>query len=244
MILNAPTQLHQTFKDVIGKSWPPGIRNWSLENSVLLIKLRGTPWRPDGEETVNSRILLQTLVNDLLLKQWNLYGNSNLKSNTNTLFFEHDPNIMLGQYSVSHFIICLNKHDTLRLIGIPDNLNFAIRDTIQTSWLRGIQGESRYFGSWEFKLRGNPWWASGEEAVDSRYLILKMIETLQAYGWSIIASIASSRKLSDKSALLFRQSQPRQMPVFCLSLNDTDKLRLINVPEDITKVKKSEKQKE
>ena len=70
-----------------------------------------------------------------------------------------------------------------------------------------------------------------------------MIETLQAYGWSIIASIASSRKLSDKSALLFRQSQPRQMPVFCLSLNDTDKLRLINVPEDITKVKKSEKQR-
>lgn len=82
------------------------------------------------------------------------------------------------------------------------------------------------------------------EAVDSRYLILKLIETLQAYGWSIIASIASSRKLSDKSALLFRQSQPRQMPVFCLSLNDNDKLRLINAPEDITKVKKSETQKE
>ena len=243
MILNAPTQLHQTFKDVIGKSWPPGIQNWSLENGVLLIKLRGTPWRPDGEETVNSRVLLQTLVNDLLLKQWNLYGNSNLKSNTNTLFFEHDPNIMLGQYSVNHFIISLNKHDTLRLIGVPDNLNFAIRDTIQTSWLRGIQGESRYFGSWEFKLRGNPWWASGEEAVDSRYLILKLIETLQAYGWSIIASIASSRKLSDKSALLFRQSQPRQMPVFCLSLNDTDKLRLINAPEDITKVKKVKSKK-
>ena len=236
MVLNAPTQLHQTFKDVIQKSWPPGIQKWSLENGVLLIKLNGTPWRPDGEETVNSRVILQMLVNDLLLKQWNLYGNSNLKSSTNTLFFEHDPNIMPGQASVTHFIISLNKYDTLRLIGVPDNLISAIRDTIQRCWLRGIQEELRYYGSWQFKLCGNPWWASGEEAVDSRYLILKLIECLQAYGWSIIASIASSRKLSDKSALLFRQSQWRQSPVFCVSLNETDKMRLINAPEDITKV--------
>ena len=236
MILNAPTQLHQTFKDVIQKSWPPGIQNWSFENGVLMIKLKGTPWRPDGEETVNSRVLLQTLVNDLLLKQWNLYGNSNLKSSTNTLFFEYDPNIIPGQASVTHFTISLNRHDRLRLIGIPDSLVSAVRDTIQSCWLRGIQEESRYFKSWEFKLRGNPWWASGEEAVDSRYLILKLIESLQVYGWSVVASIDSSRKLSDKSALLFRQSQPRQSPVFCVSLNETDKLRLINAPEDITKV--------
>ena len=236
MVLNAPADLHQTFKDVIDKSWPRGIQRWSFENGVLLIKLNGTPWHPDGDETVHSRQLLQTLVNDFQARQWSLYGNSNLKSGTNTLFFEHNPNIALGQPSPLHFTISLNKHDTLRLIGIPDSLISAVRDVIQTCWRRGIQQESRYFESWEFKLRGNPWWASGEEAVDSRYLVLKLIETMQAYGWSIIASIASSRKLSDKSALLFRQSQPRQCPVFCISLNETDKLRLINAPEDVTKV--------
>lgn len=236
MILNAPVDLHQTFKDVLDKSWPRGIQRWSYDNSVLLIKLKGTPWHPDGDETVQSRVILQTLVNDLHVRQWSLYGNSNLKSGTNTLFFEHDPNIALGQPSPAHFTISLNKYDTLRLIGIPDSLISAVRDVIQTCWCRGIQEESRYFESWEFKLRGNPWWASGEEAVDSRFLILKLIEAMQAYGWSIIASIASSRKLSDKSALLFRQSQPRQSPVFCISLNETDKLRLINAPEDVTKV--------
>ena len=130
MILNAPAQLHQTFKGVIRKSWPPGIQNWSFENGVLMIKLKGTPWRPDGEETVNSRVLLETLVNDLLLKQWNLYGNSNLKSSTSTLFFEYDPNIIPGQASVTHFTISLNRHDRLRLIGIPDSLVSAVRDTI------------------------------------------------------------------------------------------------------------------
>lgn len=236
MVLNAPADLHQTFKDVLDKTWPRGIQRWSYENSVLLIKLKGTPWHPDGDETVHSRQLLQTLVNDLQARQWSLYGNSNLKSGTNTLFFEHNPNIALGQPTPPHFTISLNKHDTLRLISTPESLISAVRDVIQTCWRKGIQQESRYFESWEFKLKGNPWWASGEEAVDSRYLILKLIESMQAYGWSVIASIDSSRKLSDKSALLFRQSQPRQSPVFCISLNETDKLRLINAPEDVTKV--------
>lgn len=237
MVLNAPAELHQTFKDMVDKSWPPGIQRWSYENSVLFIKLKGTPWHPDGEETVHSRVLLQTLVTDLHVRQWRLYGNSNLKSGTNTFFFEHDPNIALGQSCPPHFTISLNKNDTLRLIGIPDSLTSAVRDVIQTSWPRGIQEESRYCVSWEFKLRGNPWWASGEDTVTSRYLILKLIETMQAYGWGIVTSIDSSRKLSDKSSLLFRQSQPRQSPVFCISLNETDKLRVINAPEDITKVR-------
>lgn len=236
MVLNAPEELHQTFKDVVAKSWNAGIQRWTYENSVLVIKLVGNPWHPDGQDTVSSRLLLQNLINDLRLRQWNLYGNSNLKSSTNTLFFEYDPNIVPGEPSTTHFTISLNKQDRLRLIGAPDSLVSVIRNVIQTIWLRGIQNEERYYQSWEFKLRGTPWWASGTEAVDSRYLIAKLLEALQSYGWSVVASIDSSRKLSDKSSLVFRQSQAIQSPVFCLSLNESDKLRLINAPEDIVQV--------
>ena len=203
----------------------------------MSIKLSGTPWCPNGSETVSSKVILQTLVNDLYLNQWNLYGNSNLKSSANTLFFEYNPSIAPGLIAASHLTVSLNKNDTLRLIGIPQNLISVIRETIQACWLRGIQAESNYFGSWEFKLCGNPWWASGTEAVDSRYLILKLIECLQQYGWTIIASIDSSRKPSDKSSLLFRLSQPRRSQVFCVSLNENDKLRLVNVPDNIKRVR-------
>ena len=78
MILNAPMDLHQLFKDVIERTWPKGVQKWTYENEVLLIKLKGYPWSPDGEETVYSRVILQTLIGDLLQKQWKLYGNSNL----------------------------------------------------------------------------------------------------------------------------------------------------------------------
>ena len=236
MVLNAPTDLHKLFKDAIEKTWPKGIQQWTYENEVLLVKLKGYPWQPDGEDTVHSRVVLQTIIGDLLQKQWKLYGNSNLKSAANTLFFEHDPNMPLGQPSPPQFTISLNTHDLIRVISAPESLVSAVRSTIQSFWLKGIQKESRYAESWEFKLKGNPWWASGDEAVESRFLILKLMETLQAYGWSPVTGIDSSRKLSDKSSLLFRQSQPRQSPFFCLSLNETDKLRLINASEDVIKV--------
>ena len=131
MVLNAPAELHQTFKDVLDKSWPRGIQRWSYENFVLLIKLKGTPWHPDGDETVHSRVLLQTLVNDLHARQWNLFGNSNHKSGTNIFFFEHTPNVVQGQLPPAHFTISLNKHDSLRLIGVPENLISAVCDVIQ-----------------------------------------------------------------------------------------------------------------
>ena len=237
MILNASMDLHQLFKDAIERTWHRGIQKWKFENDVLVVKLKGYPWHPDGEDTVHSRVLLNAIIADLFQKQWKLYGNSNFKSEANTFFFEHDPNLPLGQPSPVQFVISFNSHDLLRVIGASENLISAVRSTIQSHWGKGIQRELNYAGSWEFKLKGTPWWADGHEAVESRYLVLKLMEALQAYGWSPIAAIDNSRKDSDKSSLLFRQSQPRQSPFFCISLNETDKLRLINAPDDVTQVK-------
>lgn len=245
MVLNGPMDLHHLFKDVMEKSWPQGIQRWTYENDVLMIKLKGNPWYANGEDTVHARVILHTLIGALQVKQWKLYANSNLRSSANTLFFEYDPNIVPGmqfspmpgmQLSQSYFTVSLNSHDLLRLIGAPEGLVSAVRTTLQTFWSRGIQEERAYASSWQFKLRGNPWWASGDEAVDSRFLVLKILEALQAYGWSVAASIDCSRKDSDKSSLIFQTSQPTQSHFFCISLHETDKLRLINAPEDVTKI--------
>ena len=243
MVLNAPADLRQLFKDAISESWPLGIQKWSsFKNGVLVIKLRGHPWNPDGFGTVHSRVLLQAIISRLFLKNWNLYGNFNLKSTANTLFFQYDPNMVQGMMGVrglqppAHFTISLNSNDLLRVIGAPESLLPVVRDVIQGCWFKGIQDSSRYAGSWQFKLRGTPWWAEGKETVESRFLILKLMEAMHACGWSLVASIDSSRKASDKSSLVFRQSQPKQSPFLCVSLHESDKLRLINAPEDIEKV--------
>ncbi|KAL9960256.1 hypothetical protein ACROYT_G033691 [Oculina patagonica] len=239
MVLNAPMELlrHRVFQDIVEKSWPKGMQKWTYENDILMIKIKGNPWNASGEDAVHARVILHTLVNELLNRQWKLYGNSRNRTSANTLYFEHDPNIALElQASPAHFTISFNSEDLLRLIGVPEELVSAVRNTIQTFWSRGIQKEERYAESWQFKLRGTPWWASGEEAVDSRFLVVKLIEAMQAYGWSVVAAIDCSRKTQEKCSLLFTQSQPRESPFFCISLNETDKLRLINAPEDVTKV--------
>ena len=152
MVLNAPMELHQLFKDVVEKSWPNGIQKWTYENDVLKIKLKGNPWCANGEDTVRVRVILHTLVTELLIKQWKLYGNSNLKSNADTLFFERDPNITSElQPSPVHFTISFNSEDLLRLIGTPEGLVSVVRNTLQSYWSRGIQKEERYAESWQFK---------------------------------------------------------------------------------------------
>ncbi|KAL9960254.1 hypothetical protein ACROYT_G033689 [Oculina patagonica] len=236
MVLNAPMELHQMFKNVVEKSWPNGIQEWTHENDVLKIKLKGNPWDANGMDAVHARVILHTLVNELLVRQWKLYGNTRSGGSSTTFFFEHDPNICWLQPSPAHFTISFNSEDIIRLIGIPEGLVSAVRNTIQTFWSRGIQNEESFAESWQFKLRGTPWWTSGEEAVDSRFLVLKLIEAMQAYGWSVVAAIDCSKKTQDKSSLLFRQSQPRQSSFFCISLNETNKLRLINAPEDVRKI--------
>ena len=237
MILNAPSQLHQVFKDAIEESWPSGIQNWTVDNELLSIKLKGKPWLPGGEDTVHSRVMLQAIISNLTTKQWNLYGNSNIRADSNTFFFEHNPSMVPCELPhPPHFIITFNRNDVLRVIGLPESLVPVIQSTIQSAWSKGIEKESHYAGSYQFKLKGCPWWASGNEAVESRFLVMKLMEVLLAHGWSPITAFDSSRKWCDKRSLLFRQTQPQNTPFFCLSPYFNDKLRFINAPEDVIKV--------
>ena len=214
IFINAPEYLHQMIRDVVQKSWPAGIKEWipKSENIVLMIKLVGNPWHPHGQDTVSSELLLQNLISDLYQQQWNLYGNSNLKSNINTLFFEYDPNIIPEGPSTAHLTVSLNKQDRLRLIAAPDSLVPVVRNAIPTASIK-IQKEQRYYQSWEFKLSGNPWFAP--ECRVTKSIIIHFLEALQKNGWSVIASVDSSRKKSNKSSFVFRESQPIHSPVFC-----------------------------
>ena len=63
-----------------------------------------------------------------------------------------------------------------------------------------------------------------------RYLVLKILQEMLAQGWHIIAAINIARRATDKSVLIFQQREPKRCPMMCLSLNDANKFRLINMP--------------
>ncbi|XP_046840345.1 uncharacterized protein LOC124434494 [Xenia sp. Carnegie-2017] len=233
MIINLPTQLVETFKQTVRRNWTRGIQNESYQNGVFEIKMCGNPWESTDEQSIMAKLLLQNLVGFFYQHQYSFAVNVNLKSTADSLFFRHDPDLPAGSFP-QLCTISLNRTDRLRILCAPEPIITIIRGVIQSVWSPGtIQNEKDHHGSWEFKLSGNPWHSSKGESVMARYLILKILEAMMVQGWHNIAAIDISRRLSDKSVLIFKKGEPKCCPVMCLSLTDSDKLRLINAPHEL-----------
>ncbi|KXN69557.1 hypothetical protein CONCODRAFT_7968 [Conidiobolus coronatus NRRL 28638] len=86
-------------------------------------------------------------------------------------------------------LVSLHMSDRIRFVQFSEEDINVIRTTIQRFWAKGIQEERSYSVSYEFKLYGYPWSATGEETMKTRMLILKLVELLELHGWSLYASI-------------------------------------------------------
>lgn len=239
--IDFPQNSHSMLQSVVEKNWPQTVQDAKLIGDTLEIKLKGTPWSSlGGSENIQSKTLIKALLNELDMHQWVLYGSSNLRGNADTMFFRYDPSLPSDGSRLSGFVISLNRNDRLRLIDSPQDVIDCAKSVIAQSWQRGIQSEKIKFNAYEFKLRGTPWWASGEEAVDSRLLMCKLFEGFLRIGWRVKIAIDLTRKLNDKSVLTFERCYPISMPIFCLSLNWTDKVRFINAPQELTQAMAAE----
>ena len=98
-------------------------------------------------------------------------------------------------------------------------LSFLLRN-----WRQGIQREGNYCGSHELELSGNPWWASGEETVDARFLIGTLLSRLKEAGWEVGATLDVSRKMQDKTVFIMRQCPPLRQEWTVIGFHETDKV--------------------
>ena len=69
-------------------------------------------------------------------------------------------------------------------------------------------------------------------------MITKVLEAMAGIGYYIVSGLDVTRKDNDKSLLLFRSGVPMQANFMCCSLNDTDKVKLINAPPEVVQVSK------
>ncbi|XP_028410819.1 uncharacterized protein LOC114533489 [Dendronephthya gigantea] len=234
-ILNLPSHLIPPLKEVIYHHWTKGIQNESYENGVLEIKMSGNPWCTTMglSESAMANVLLQNIVTTLYSYQYVFTVNVNPKSVLDSLFFRYDPELPAGQPG-QFCTISLSGADRLRVICAPESTVNMIRCVIQNVWSHGtLQEEKDNHGSWEFKISGNPWFSYKEESVMARYLILKILEAMLNQGWHNIAVIDISLRPIDKSVLIFQQREPKHCSIMCLSLNDADKFRCINMPTEL-----------
>lgn len=126
--------------------------------------------------------------------------------------------------------ISFNMTDRVRLIGLPIDVINSMRTAITHSW-GVIQKESDYYGTYEFKLTGNPWYGRGEDAVYSRRLLAAILRTMAQLGWNLLQAADVSKKPYDKDTLFFEKGMPDpDAALFAMSFNMKDRIRLIDAP--------------
>ena len=241
MFIGFPSALNQIFETVVAQNWPKTIQKVRLIGDTLEIKLTGNPWlSEEGSESIQSRTLIKALINVLDHQHWLLYGSSNLKDTADTIFFRYDPYVPVDGSRFAGFVIGLSRNDRLQVIDAHPQIVDCVRNVLLQYWPHGLQKEKQKFNADEFKLYGNPWWSDGQDGISARFVMCKLFEALMSIGWRVQIAIDLTRRLNDKSVFTFQQSVPVTAPIFCLSLNYTDRIRFINAPQDVMEILSAE----
>eukprot|EP00494_Astrolonche_serrata_P024810 UN25070 len=129
--------------------------------------------------------------------------------------------------------VSMNAWDKLRFMPskVFEPLRNSITGIIKSTW-GNIQKEEHYGGSYQYKLKGNPWYPSGVEGITSRLLILDVINYLLSQGWKMALSTDVMRKEADTSTIFFvRDYKPLKCNTGFIFPTDWNRLRLMgNLP--------------
>lgn len=92
--------------------------------------------------------------------------------------------------------VAFSRRDKLRFIDAPAAIHSTFiallgSDIIQSYGPHGLPGV------FDFKLRGVPWRATGEDTMVARALLLKLLEGLEGDGWTVYASIDQKATVRD-----------------------------------------------
>jgi hypothetical protein len=181
-------------RGVIKACWRKGIQKELKYGLSYEFKLYGNPWYGQGDDAITSRIIMKGVLAHLFSVGWILHASTDVSKkefDKDTLFFRRQQQNPPPSDWIS---ITFNMSDRLRLIGADSTLTTDIKSTlIGLGLLQSDLGwKDKTLGAWEFKINGYPWNASGEETMTTRFLLLKILECLEAHGWSLYASVDQS----------------------------------------------------
>jgi hypothetical protein len=227
-----PEALYPIVKQSIVNSWPLGIKNEQIFGLSYELKLNGYPWykaQNDSTESFFTPNMMCNILNNLYKNGWifiNAIDSSNSEQSLNALYFMYSNEIDLNS---NFFTLTLNHSDQLRFHHISNDLNTIISKNIESLWPAGIKNENlKENNTIEYTLKGNPWKSNGFEAVTSRKLINDLLNLLAYAGWNLYATCDLCKRVDSKSTFFFRSNLIKSSSNVCVSLNECNKIRLIN----------------
>lgn len=194
-LINALPDLIEAFQLAMPQIWPKGIQKEFNVNKAYEFKLKGNPWWSDKGEAIESRRLVGDLLSFLSSNNWFLYAVCDISRSldSKSTFFFRQP-IARIEKPFHSFCISLNESDKIRVIGRNPNMVNVVRSCIMKAWPRGIQDQCDYYGSFQFKLKGNPFTSNGEESIYACVLMMHILDAIQAQGLTFVVSADVSGK--------------------------------------------------
>ncbi|KDQ10254.1 hypothetical protein BOTBODRAFT_178287 [Botryobasidium botryosum FD-172 SS1] len=177
-LIHFPPQItSEVVRDALKHSWKRGIQTERTYAESHEFKLCGYPWHGTGKDAVTTRTMMGAL---------NVTTDVSRKSyDTDSLFFRYNGAVV--PQPSTFFAIAFNQSDLIRLIEAPSDVLQAVQHLLSCN----VQKESWKIpdAAYDFKLKGYPWYASGENAVTARVLLLQLLDVLTTVGFEIYASI-------------------------------------------------------
>jgi len=195
-----------------------------------------------GWNDAQMKIFMCMLIKDYYDIGWHLKASTDLKHYNSDL---SDVVIFERKNPKSINVICLSLNGTnlLRVFIVREDVLQLIKSVIVKFWPYGIVNVQKFDKYFEIKLRGNPWSSSSTNEDDSYFaaaLINGIFSALYHIGYIYSAAIDSGNREADVTAIYFRydldetrkiENMNRQF--FAISLNKSDRLRLISVLPDL-----------
>lgn len=171
---------------IIKYSWQRGIQDLRVYDQSNEIKLYGNPWSASGStQKPEARRLVMGLLQGLFDMGWVLKAAVDISKK------EFDKDSLLFRYQqpapppCMWLCISFDKGDLIHVINAPNALNSSLVQALGSK----VQRTENQGSIFEIKFNGYPWRASGTDTVQTRVILLILLETLEQHGFSLYASI-------------------------------------------------------
>ncbi|KAH8901034.1 hypothetical protein GQ53DRAFT_835005 [Thozetella sp. PMI_491] len=213
--INFPANDVHIIRQVLQTIWPRGLQAEGPYGPAREFKLNGYPWAYSAHGDDDARYLMLRLFETLYNRGWVISAAvdmSKKEADKDSLIFRHQAPVPPECHWLS---ISFDSWSKLKVIGAPSaELAQALVQTFG-----GAVSESELAnGRLKIKFHGTPWLASGVETVTSRLMLLGMLQTLEAFGYTVYTSIdmINGREGSETDVLIVHKQRDWQpgMPIW------------------------------
>ena len=231
-LFHCGTQVNEAVVDTVRENWK-AIQSTGNVKLSFDIKLKGYPWRGiEGDDSVKNKMLVMKIIQVMVTNGWTPYSATHLDS-LSTLFFCKKRNQNVSpEFCSSMFAISLCGNDRLRLVNAEDDVIQATRMVITRNWPL-IQDEGEYCGSYEFKLKGWPWWNTGLEAMPGVALFCALLTELRRLGWRVMINMGLPKGQGDKRVFYFIKVPPKETTYCAISAKGANGVFGVNLGEAV-----------